>query len=115
MTSSGLCTSDPLLLQGDSGGPLVALQSGSEPQQIGIVSWGEGCALPGKYGVYANVRNLRAFLIRTVPDIQTWSPFPEGQQGTPGDGPPRVGGGAPSRVAAPRAMAGSAPRRPNFR
>jgi len=68
--------------QGDSGGPLIALPpSGEQPVQIGIVSWGEGCALPGKYGVYADVRQLRAFIIRHVPDIQTWSPFPEDTTG----------------------------------
>lgn len=35
--------------QGDSGGPLI--QSGS---QVGIVSWGDGCAGAGKPGVYAS-------------------------------------------------------------
>jgi len=60
--------------QGDSGGPLVT--TANVPRQIGIVSWGEGCALPRKFGVYASVKDLRAFIIRNVPDIQEWSPLP---------------------------------------
>ena len=40
--------------QGDSGGPLV-VKDGDEWVQIGVVSWGAGCAKPGKYGVYTNV------------------------------------------------------------
>lgn len=41
--------------QGDSGGPIVTTLSSGEDIQVGIVSWGDGCALPQKYGVYARV------------------------------------------------------------
>jgi len=37
---------------GDSGGALVVKKSG---KQVGIVSWGIGCAKPDFPGVYANV------------------------------------------------------------
>jgi secreted trypsin-like serine protease len=40
--------------QGDSGGPLMA-RRGLTWYSIGIVSWGDGCAQPNKYGVYARV------------------------------------------------------------
>lgn len=40
--------------QGDSGGPLI-IQTGSGPQQVGIVSWGIGCAESGYPGVFTRV------------------------------------------------------------
>ncbi|KAB0805075.1 hypothetical protein PPYR_02045 [Photinus pyralis] len=43
--------------QGDSGGPLVVGE-----KQVGIVSWGYGCAHPEYPGVYAHVAPLRAFI-----------------------------------------------------
>jgi secreted trypsin-like serine protease len=47
--------------QGDSGGPLVVLVN-NEPQQVGIVSWGIGCAEPGYPGVFTRVSEFKEWL-----------------------------------------------------
>lgn len=53
--------------QGDSGGPLmVAVDSGSYVQ-VGIVSWGIGCALAGYYGVYPRVSNYGTWISSYLP------------------------------------------------
>lgn len=46
---------------GDSGGPIIINVAG-QPVQLGTVSWGIGCARPGKYGVYADVAALSSWI-----------------------------------------------------
>jgi secreted trypsin-like serine protease len=41
--------------QGDSGGPMFRKDAANAWIQVGIVSWGEGCARVGKPGVYTEV------------------------------------------------------------
>jgi secreted trypsin-like serine protease len=55
--------------QGDSGGPLLAKALDGSLRLVGATSFGDGCAQPGKPGVYARVAEgpIRAFVARFVP------------------------------------------------
>nr|XP_057905608.1 serine protease 33-like [Doryrhamphus excisus] len=56
--------------QGDSGGPMVALSDSDFNQtryvQAGIVSFGQGCALPDRPGVYARVSEYQQWILKRV-------------------------------------------------
>ena len=54
--------------QGDSGGPMFGRTSTGALRVVGSTSWGEGCARPGKPGVYARVADdeLRPWIASTT-------------------------------------------------
>jgi secreted trypsin-like serine protease len=56
--------------QGDSGGPLFGKTAAGELKLVGATSFGEGCAEPGKPGVYARVADtpLREWIRSEAPD-----------------------------------------------
>jgi len=54
--------------QGDSGGPLVFYDRSNCPSQIGVVSWGDGCAEAKAYGIYARVSAHREWILKHVPE-----------------------------------------------
>ena len=57
---------------GDSGGPMVCT-SDESPYLCGLVSWGIGCARPGKPGVYTEV----SYYVDWIHEhSQFWREFP---------------------------------------
>jgi secreted trypsin-like serine protease len=54
--------------QGDSGGPLFIERENKTYLQIGIVSWGIGCAEPNKYGVYTRISKYISWIDMHVKD-----------------------------------------------
>jgi len=65
VTANMLCAAIPEggkgSCQGDSGGPLV-INTGSGVQQVGIVSWGIGCAAQDYPGVYTRVSQYKQWM-----------------------------------------------------
>lgn len=55
--------------QGDSGGPMFRKTEAGEFIQVGIVSWGEGCARKGKPGVYTEVSTFAADIKKAAADL----------------------------------------------
>ncbi|XP_042636603.1 serine protease 52-like [Orycteropus afer afer] len=70
LTRNMLCAGNPEsgndACQGDSGGPLVCQKKENQSiwYQLGIVSWGVGCGLKNKPGVYTKVSNYLLWINR---------------------------------------------------
>lgn len=66
MLVAGLAAGGKDSCQGDSGGPMVVFDHRNDPVQVGVVSWGEGCARPNKYGVYSKVSSAYEWIQKTI-------------------------------------------------
>lgn len=54
--------------QGDGGSPLSCSDDSGKYYVVGLSSWGNGCAFPGKHGVYTDVRRKIEWIKETVAD-----------------------------------------------
>jgi trypsin len=81
--------------QGDSGGPMLVNVPGGALRLVGATSFGDGCAEPGKPGVYARVAEgpIRSFIQGFVPDAFA-------SAGSTGAAQPASGAGAAAPVGA---------------
>lgn len=62
MLAAGLAAGGKDSCQGDSGGPLMVHNEIGESYLAGIVSWGDGCARPNKYGIYTRVSSFASWI-----------------------------------------------------
>lgn len=61
---------------GDSGGPILNARG----RQIGVISWGVGCARPGVPGVYSRIRGVADWITEKICEMSAYPPVSCGIQ-----------------------------------
>lgn len=74
MLCAGLAEGGKDSCQGDSGGPLV-VNYNDDLYQVGVVSYGDGCAVAGKPGVYAKVSAFEPWLAQKTSGVSIPSTY----------------------------------------
>ncbi|WP_245870674.1 trypsin-like serine protease [Asanoa hainanensis] len=77
--------------QGDSGGPMFKRNASNEWVQVGITSWGIGCAQPNAPGVYTEVRYFAADILAAAISLGGGPPGGGVAVGNPGNRSSTVG------------------------
>ncbi|XP_043831991.1 tryptase-2-like [Dromiciops gliroides] len=75
ITDDMLCAGKPHIdsCQGDSGGPLVC-KVGDSWKQAGVVSWGIGCGIPHKPGIYTRVTSYVDWINKHISPCSSANP-----------------------------------------
>lgn len=77
MLCAGLKAGGKDSCQGDSGGPLMTFDNTTSTwKQVGVVSWGQGCAEPNFYGIYTKISHYADWITQQIPEIATPTPTP---------------------------------------
>ncbi len=77
MLCAGLKAGGKDSCQGDSGGPLMTFDGDAAIwRQVGIVSWGDGCAEPNFYGVYTRISRYADWVAAQIPQLATPTAIP---------------------------------------
>jgi secreted trypsin-like serine protease len=65
VAEDSICAGTPAAdtCQGDSGGPMVGRDAAGDWVQVGITSWGLGCARDGYPGVYTQISKFRSDIL----------------------------------------------------
>jgi secreted trypsin-like serine protease len=85
MLCAGIACGGVDTCSGDSGGAFHWLVVPNAAQdgwlQVGVVSWGDGCALPNKYGVYTRVANFNQWVQSHISSDPSSDPTPSDDNG----------------------------------